>query len=474
MYSTQCEATAALDQEIYRVHHILDSLYRTRKSYLQNMNSVHDPIVSRLPVEVISHIFTFFIPQTVHQSYGPVLTLDEDEELRTTPFSLGAVCKTWRSIAWSTTLLWTSMSLNIYKYYDGLDQVVREWLGRSGRWPLYIQLYASHGSGRFRRDTTNADEIYGAKLMDEINAYSDRWSHLDLNIPIQFMRRLHAKADGELGMLNTLKLANGLGHGYALENDDMIDFGAIPNLQSLCARGPDFHQIDYIRYESLTDVEASSLTVANCVCLLYIAPLITRLTVHKLVEGTANFKEDLMIRHDKLIWLEVNDCWSSKLASFLSFPSLVHLGAEIHKENGSDTESIQALLERSSCALKSMRLRLPSMSKKEGTDPEPAVEIIKSTIPPSIEHWNWFALSISPPPASTLMSSFATVLGSECPGSQSSETCVWISSCPTSRICGLEVPKSLGAAPLIYPVGSRSRPSVMLFMNLVFRGYVQK
>ncbi|KAF9477018.1 hypothetical protein BDN70DRAFT_922875 [Pholiota conissans] len=389
----ECEATAELDEEINEVRQTLKFLYRKKKSFLQKMNSVHDPIVSRLPVEVVSHIFTFLVPETVHQSYGPVLTLDEDEKLRMTPLLLGTVCRAWRSIAWSTTQLWTSMSLNIYNYRDGLEEIVHEWLGRSGKRPLYIRLYAFRGSESSYYHFLVGNDVHAnsEKLINAINAFSDRWFYLDLNISTRLMQLVHAKPDSELGMLNTLKLQKVatrrvFDNDDTLKDGDRIDFGKILNLRNLCAMGPNFHQITCKEWTNLTSLEASSLSVKHFVGLVYFAPLITHFVVHNLREENITFKDDLTIHRDKLVSLELNCYWlPSEIAALLSFPSLSHLSAEIHHRNGSDTESIQALLERSSCTLKSMRLKLRSMSIENGTDPEPAVELVKAAIPPSVE-----------------------------------------------------------------------------------------
>ncbi|KAF9477040.1 hypothetical protein BDN70DRAFT_134224 [Pholiota conissans] len=69
---TECGAVISLDQEISLVQYTLAYLFQQRTRYLRNMYNVHDPIVSRLPVEIVSHIFTCLVPVDVDKCYGSI------------------------------------------------------------------------------------------------------------------------------------------------------------------------------------------------------------------------------------------------------------------------------------------------------------------------------------------------------------------------------------------------------------------
>jgi hypothetical protein len=105
---TACDATAAIDRQIFEAQVSLAVLRQRRILSLGNMNNVHDVLVSRLPIEVIACIFTAFLPPAVDKRYSIICPEDVPLwETPTTPLVLGAVCKTWRSVVWSTPKLWT-------------------------------------------------------------------------------------------------------------------------------------------------------------------------------------------------------------------------------------------------------------------------------------------------------------------------------------------------------------------------------
>jgi len=69
------------------------------------MKLIHHPFFSRMPAEIASHIFQFWVP-------GPIFTaVNEPSRFDVSvPFVLGAVCRKWRQITWSMRRLWTSAS----------------------------------------------------------------------------------------------------------------------------------------------------------------------------------------------------------------------------------------------------------------------------------------------------------------------------------------------------------------------------
>ncbi|KAF8809807.1 hypothetical protein BYT27DRAFT_7093259, partial [Phlegmacium glaucopus] len=68
---------------------------RTRINHLQS------PILRRIPPEIISHIFNLYLPE---------FHIDNPRDSKeAVPLTLGAVCKSWRNIAWSSPTLWSSM-----------------------------------------------------------------------------------------------------------------------------------------------------------------------------------------------------------------------------------------------------------------------------------------------------------------------------------------------------------------------------
>ncbi|KAF8907885.1 hypothetical protein CPB84DRAFT_241972 [Gymnopilus junonius] len=71
------------------------------------MNEIHDPITSRLPPEVTAMIFQLCVRSRLVSLPPPKHPIESFSQL-----VLGAVCRAWRAIAWSTPRLWTSIYLS--------------------------------------------------------------------------------------------------------------------------------------------------------------------------------------------------------------------------------------------------------------------------------------------------------------------------------------------------------------------------
>lgn len=98
-------------------------------------------------------------------------------------FHLGAVCRTWRNIAWTTPSLWTS--LVFWVVYDTTEpqvQLAIEWLNRSGNLPLSIVL----------RNCSSEKELLVLPLIDVSNRSLSRCLHFYLdNFTSLTLSRLH-------------------------------------------------------------------------------------------------------------------------------------------------------------------------------------------------------------------------------------------------------------------------------------------
>ena len=142
-------------------------------------NDLPSPIL-QFPPEIISRIFYLTLS---HFSIFPFHTEDYHslfEKHKTTPFILGAVCKYWRAVTWSTPILWSSMLVRFFACDNNKSTLVKDWLSRSGQHPLSIRIF-------FRpiRSTAEADFRFFAEI---INQYSSRWRHFDLSVPAKFSK----------------------------------------------------------------------------------------------------------------------------------------------------------------------------------------------------------------------------------------------------------------------------------------------
>jgi hypothetical protein len=336
-----CEDLPAINKEILKAESVLAALNIKRKSIYNRMNHIHDPLTSKLPVELASKIFTNFLPDIVAPKYGPY---GNALVARTTPLVLGAVCTTWRAIAWSTPLLWTSVTVELYDLENANVDILEGWLCRSGGLPLYICICGKSRYSMFSiRGTVE-------KVMDLFARYAHRWFYLEfVSTPDNFLGYLPPDL-GCAVMLNTLKVkVIGITNG--------IDLGMIPNLRNLAM---DYLQIDMLLnldWERLTHVEASIPSIDMCYDLFSKSPSLTHCTLDLYPSSDdLNTTWNAVLQHDHLIFLRIKN-WRTRTAivlSLMKFPALQHLVVD----SRADLENIISLLRRSHCSLKTLEVDL--------------------------------------------------------------------------------------------------------------------
>ncbi|KAF8893691.1 hypothetical protein CPB84DRAFT_1783140 [Gymnopilus junonius] len=124
-----CKMLDGINDRISKAKAQLASLLNARHQLKPRLNQIHKSIIDRLPVEVVSS-------QCVGSEVG---------EGFMSPLFLGAVCRSWRRIAWSTPSLWKSLKFNI-EYHTTEDEsgLAIQWLKRSGQLPLFISLESAY------------------------------------------------------------------------------------------------------------------------------------------------------------------------------------------------------------------------------------------------------------------------------------------------------------------------------------------
>ncbi|KAJ7493154.1 hypothetical protein B0H11DRAFT_2005143 [Mycena galericulata] len=139
--------------------------------------------VLTLPNEIVSEIFTHFLPAYPH---CPPVTG------RRSPTILSHICRKWREIAVSTPVLWRSISIppaqgrkNVASRFNLLET----WLGRSGSCPLSLDMRS-----------TEASEV--AQFTQAIVVHCIRWQYLRLFIP----QELLSSVKGEMPLLRDLRI----------------------------------------------------------------------------------------------------------------------------------------------------------------------------------------------------------------------------------------------------------------------------
>ncbi|KAF9481280.1 hypothetical protein BDN70DRAFT_876602 [Pholiota conissans] len=176
-----CDESAALEQQILDTKALLASLFSKRPMMSSLMNCAHDPITSKLPVEVAAKIFMYFMPDDISQKFSihNRLFLPSSKSMNDAndPFTLAVVCKSWRRIIWATPQLWTSVYVNLCdRWSEAMLNKLQKWLGRSGVLPLQIcvDVKSDFGSSSLHRLSPHVLPILASS--------THRWRYLHLKV----------------------------------------------------------------------------------------------------------------------------------------------------------------------------------------------------------------------------------------------------------------------------------------------------
>ncbi|KAJ6524261.1 hypothetical protein DFH09DRAFT_937351 [Mycena vulgaris] len=136
--SSHAEARArisACDAQILDLELAIRVLQHERDTLQDQLDSYVYPVLERPLNEIVSEIFTHFLPP--YPTKPPLWGL-------LSPFTLGQICHTWREIAVATPSLWHAIRLDLkYKMIDDMAtplHLVETWLDRSRVSPLSVTL----------------------------------------------------------------------------------------------------------------------------------------------------------------------------------------------------------------------------------------------------------------------------------------------------------------------------------------------
>jgi hypothetical protein len=97
---TTCAEDTELEQVIQELGSCSDEIHVKRRALRTAMNRNHDPFIHKFPPEISSQMFL---------QYAMALNVRYGTRYRQTLLFLGAVCQTWRQLAWATPEIWTSV-----------------------------------------------------------------------------------------------------------------------------------------------------------------------------------------------------------------------------------------------------------------------------------------------------------------------------------------------------------------------------
>ncbi|KAJ6508559.1 hypothetical protein C8R45DRAFT_1208214 [Mycena sanguinolenta] len=175
------EEIARIDTQIAEMESVLTQL-REKRALLQLPIDAHKALISpmrHIPQDILLEIFFACLPSE-HNA-----VIDSAEA----PLLFGRVSRHWRSVAYSTPMLWSSIHIPALDYlntspdiFSGLERTVEAWLERSATCPLSVSL--SHlTSRRVGLDYTSKKH----SLVLQILAVSRRLRYLTLAADADFL-----------------------------------------------------------------------------------------------------------------------------------------------------------------------------------------------------------------------------------------------------------------------------------------------
>ena len=297
-----CTHDMELQQEIEEFEIRIE---KRRRALRTAMNENHDPFIHKFPPEIASQIFIQYAP--------PSALFDEDE--RSTPLYLGAVCQKWRQLAWATPQLWSSSLIGFrangrYSTSNESDllQLVAEWLERAASLRLTIRLdHTAH--------EVHGDGVYH-DVINLLNKHSARWYDMHLDLPVRHLYRLCGSSQGN--MLRRLTLHN------HFHKTDLSTFSmkSKPSPTDLTLVSVGLPHVDII-WNNLTVASVDCIGVDECFELIRRAPLLENFSLRG-IHGTSRLfpipNTTIVLPH--LHSLELLNSEVAKILDSVCLPSL--------------------------------------------------------------------------------------------------------------------------------------------------------
>ncbi|PPQ92995.1 hypothetical protein CVT25_000197 [Psilocybe cyanescens] len=270
-----CPYLAEIDEEISKVQNQLLELAKKRREIKRNINSRHDHLITRLPMEIVWQIFILSTESNIMQyrtktrricTWHPALLL-------------GAVSEVWRDVTLSIPQLWTSVTINLSTDLFKLD-VTSEWLRRSRALPLSITLmsYLYENDNDWIREGYIFEHfeglIFGISLDTErylslsslVKSHSTRWKCVHLSLPSLY------------GLLNNPEYIGALDYFRINAPERYYDHSF--SMDPLCTENARYYSPAKLplRWDNLTHLEVSGTNVDEVVQIICHAPQITHFT----------------------------------------------------------------------------------------------------------------------------------------------------------------------------------------------------
>jgi hypothetical protein len=322
------EELTSLDMEIARVEEILHQLCQKKFSLRRQINARKSPVL-RLPSEITTEVFLHLFPYNSTKTWGAH-----------TPLVLGSICSAWRTIAWSTSRLWCTLSLKLVvnrnQHYAAQAALLLEWLIRTKKLPISIE---------FSTLLLHINDVEAMDLfMGIVYSCAEQWEYAHFNLHHFF--DLH----NPLGSPHFSHLkAVFINVESSIEETCQI-FHNAPQLREVSLQGFDDPRLITLPLVQPLQLTLSHTMVHKCLSMLQTHKNITHFTGQFIWSGDVdhgNPPYDVFL--PQLEMLKVHFLDSTDILYHLTTPALRELF--VQGNNGFPRSALTSFVTRSSCSL---------------------------------------------------------------------------------------------------------------------------
>ncbi|KAF4620874.1 hypothetical protein D9613_000027 [Agrocybe pediades] len=242
--------------------------------------------------------------QLFKSSHGP-----KDRTGAFRPLVLGAVCKTWRSVAWTTPQLWNQPFFDdtIFKN-QGRDSLAFEWISRARTLPLELTLRIVQppSATTITSSPFSFSESRTLEFLQGLTSSASQWKSLDLHMPLNLMDYIVRQVPS-WGNIHILTL-----RPVKIDRPES-------NLHQLTVQELN------INWSQVREATMENLSHEECFKVLSAAKSATKCHFHSVYELRSSSNLVLPLTHPNLRYLSLNSFQNAteKLFSVVTLPNLL-------------------------------------------------------------------------------------------------------------------------------------------------------
>ena len=341
---------ASLEGEIGAIDTKMAQLAQRRAFLRRRINGLSP--TARIPSEILIEIF--------QMACRPV---DNGHRKAVTPLFIGSICRLWRDIAWSTSLLWSTIVLHVSrKQHSAQVQLLGDWLLKAKSTPLSIKLIAE--------DEYEYIVCAFQAIMQVLVTRSDYWLTFDSLLPPQCH---HIFKNVNFPMLTSLSL-HPPKSTISTFNTPPIMFLTAPKLLDVDLSGYTFAAM-VLPWEQVKRFKTQLLTVTECLKVLRQSPNLQECNF-EYVYSPDSFISKTIMPHAQLKHLDVMLIKVASVSLFdsITLPSLSQLRIHYSGPEKFPLSAITSFILRSTCSLERLTVEI----KSDDADLIPCLEAIPS------------------------------------------------------------------------------------------------